>query len=232
MVILYLRRPPPPREPPPREPHAGRTARTAGSRSAATHAGRCTTKGAPVCRAPRVRDLPIANAVASTSPVRIHIACTATTVGHVSGARIGAAVGRVSSASHATPIATRRLLSGLVLACVCLPISHGVASSSAAIFVGGRSVGIWRAPTVLRIVLPAVALAAGCVDARLPPFTSVAAVNVCVALLKVIVVVNRDVVVAPPSASVAPAAAPCGPHRDPDTERYRHARRVVAKRRI
>jgi hypothetical protein len=46
-------------------------------------------------------------------------------------------------------------------------------------------------------------------------------------------VVDRDVIVAAtPSAPIAPAAAPRGPHCDPDTERYRHPRRVVAWRRI
>ena len=140
--------------------HAGRTARTAGSRPAATHAGRCSTKGAPVGRAPGIRDLSIANAVPSTSPVRVHIARTGTTVGHVSSA--GTAIGgaRLLPICRPASVATRRLLSGLVLACICLPIRHGVASSSSAVLARSRPVRIWRAPTVLRIVLP-VAIAAG-----------------------------------------------------------------------
>jgi hypothetical protein len=47
-----------------------------------------------------------------------------------------------------------------------------------------------------------------------------------------VVAVDGDVIVATPSASPTGTPTPEGSHRNPNTERYGHARRIIARRRI
>jgi hypothetical protein len=234
-----------------RATHAGRTTRTAGACSAATHAGRCSTKRAPVRRTWGIRDLSIANAIPSTSSV-VRIATPGTTVGRISitSAAIasGTAVGRVSiagaaiaaagllSITHPSSVAACRLLSGLVLACIRLPICQRVASSSATVLASRRPVRIWCAPAVLRIVLPTAVTPGGLVGWAVAAIRVVDVLPIDVLPIaiadEVVVVVDVDIVVAAPSASPTRATTPEGSHRDPNTERYGHAGRIVAGGRI
>ena len=79
---------------------------------------------------------------------------------------------------------------------------------------------------MLRVVAPAaVATAVTAVDV-----VAVPTVDVCVTII-IVIIIYRDVVIAAPAA-VAPAATPSCSHGHSDSKRNRHARRVVAGRRI